>query len=87
MHGEGTYHYTDGGQYTGDFKSTVLYKGLPRPVFDSKRCGYGVRTWTSGSVYEGRWRDNAMNGEGVLTNVLGTVCMYVYKYMYYKYIT
>ena len=60
--GECTYHYADGGMYVGEFKHTKFVKGAVRPVLDSKRHGHGVRTWTNGSIYEGEWKDDLMDG-------------------------
>jgi hypothetical protein len=71
-YGEGTYYFADGGQYSGEYKNSIIKNGLARQVHDSKRHGYGVRTWTSGSVYEGSWASDLMEGEGVLTTVLGS---------------
>ncbi len=52
-HGKGTYYWTSGDTYTGDW-------------FDDKMAGQGVFTRSNGDRYEGQMTDNKMNGKGTL---------------------
>lgn len=52
MHGIGTYKYTSGNEYTGDFDKGVM-------------TGFGKMVYADGSSYEGEWKDNLMCGEGL----------------------
>lgn len=37
------------------------------------RCGHGQHTTTDGSVYDGEWNQDKMNGQGKLTHHSGAV--------------
>lgn len=52
MHGHGTYKFTSGNVYSGNWDNGVMQ-------------GFGKMEYTDGSVYEGEWRGNLMHGEGV----------------------
>ena len=56
----GTFTYTNGGKYVGEFKNNKFY-------------GQGTFTYANGPIYSdgdkyvGEWRDNFKNGQGTLT--------------------
>ena len=52
MHGQGTYKYTSGNEYTGNFEKGVM-------------TGFGKMVYADGSSYEGTWVNNLMSGEGL----------------------
>ena len=52
MHGHGTYKFTSGNVYTGNWANGVMN-------------GFGKMEYCDGSVYEGEWRTNLMHGDGV----------------------
>jgi hypothetical protein len=51
MHGQGTYKFSSGNVYDGNWD-----KGLMN--------GYGRMSYYDGSVYEGNWKNNLMHGDG-----------------------
>ena len=51
MHGQGTYKFSSGNVYIGNWD-----KGLMN--------GYGRMSYYDGSVYEGNWKNNVMHGDG-----------------------
>ena len=53
--GQGTFEWTDGKKYIGEFK-------------DGKRNGQGTFTWPSGTKYVGEFKDGKMHGKGILTS-------------------
>lgn len=52
MHGEGTYKFTSGNEYTGQWNKGVMN-------------GFGKMLYVDGSSYEGQWKENLMHGDGV----------------------
>lgn len=52
--GKGTFTYSDGSKYTGDFKN-----GLPE--------GQGFIIYANGDQYRGGWSQHAPHGEGIMT--------------------
>lgn len=36
------------------------------PIYDSLKHGIGIRKWSSGSLYEGSWKEDKMDGPGKL---------------------
>lgn len=52
MHGRGTYKFTSGNEYCGEWSSNVMN-------------GFGRMVYADGSSYEGNWENNQMHGEGV----------------------
>ena len=57
-HGIGTFTWTTGGVFKGDW-------------VDDKRQGFGIYTHGNGKKYEGGWRNNLFHGEGILYEVNG----------------
>ena len=55
MEGYGTYQWSDGRQYQGQYK-------------DDKKHGFGVYSWTDGRQYEGYWYKGKQHGIGVYYN-------------------
>ena len=55
MHGQGSYRYTSGAVYTGQWSH-------------GKQQGHGKMQYADGSGYEGLWESNLMHGEGVYTD-------------------
>lgn len=55
-HGYGTFHYKEGGKYTGEW-------------VDNKMSGKGILYYIDDKVaYDGQWRDDRLWGYGVLYN-------------------
>lgn len=54
FHGKGTYKYTNGNVYEGEW-------------VDGRKSGQGSQTWPSGEKYEGGWSNNREHGEGTKT--------------------
>ena len=52
--GKGTYTWTDGDEYIGEWKD-----GVPH--------GQGTHTWPSGNKYIGQWKDGKKHGQGTFT--------------------
>ena len=52
--GEGTYKYSDGAEYHGQWKNGRLH-------------GQGTLTYLDGSNYEGQWKNDQRNGQGTYT--------------------
>ena len=52
--GDGTYVYSDGSKYVGQWK-------------DSVKNGEGTYFYTNGSKYVGQWKDDKKNGKGSYT--------------------
>ena len=51
MHGQGTYTWSDGRKYEGEY-------------YMDKKHGYGVYYWADGRRYEGYWQNGKQHGEG-----------------------
>jgi len=51
FHGKGTYKYTNGNVYEGEW-------------VDGRKSGEGTQTWPSGEKYSGSWSNNREHGEG-----------------------
>ena len=60
FNGQGTYTWTDGGKYVGQFK-------------DGKKNGQGTYTWAGGAKYIGQFKNGKMHGQGTKTRWLLTV--------------
>jgi hypothetical protein len=58
--GYGTYKYSDGSVYVGQFK-------------DGKANGYGTCYYANGDKYVGYWKNHKAEGEGSMYNADGTV--------------
>jgi len=55
-HGFGTFYYTDGGKYCGEW-------------YQNRMQGRGVLYYTNGKLaYEGEWQEDKLQGYGVLYN-------------------
>mmetsp|Transcript_1127 Transcript_1127/g.1136 ORF Transcript_1127/g.1136 Transcript_1127/m.1136 type:complete len:89 (-) Transcript_1127:31-297(-) len=54
MHGFGTFLWSDGRKYEGDYENDIKH-------------GHGVFTWPDGKVYDGEWKNGKQEGEGKLT--------------------
>ena len=54
MHGKGLCSFSDGGNYTGEWRN-------------GKAHGVGLYTLASGETYEGEWEDGVLHGEGTVT--------------------
>ncbi len=54
FHGQGTYKYTNGNVYQGEW-------------VDGRKNGQGTQTWGNGEKYEGGWSNNREHGEGIKT--------------------
>lgn len=75
--GKGTFIYTDGARYDGDFVSGKFNgKGVYSWVsgeryagdyVDGKRNGKGIFTWADGARYEGDYVDGKRTGKGIFT--------------------
>jgi hypothetical protein len=52
MHGQGTYKYTSGNVYSGEWVNGMMQ-------------GFGKMVYADGSSYEGTWSNNLMHGDGV----------------------
>lgn len=52
MHGKGTYKFTSGNEYSGDWTTNTMN-------------GFGKMVYADGSSYEGYWDENKMHGEGL----------------------
>ena len=63
--GEGTYKWSTGEVYKGQWK-------------DGKLNGQGIYKWKDGTVYEGQWKDGKKNGQG--TNKWPDKAVYVGQY-------
>jgi len=87
--GEGTYKFSDGDVYTGQFKDSVLngqgtYKFADGRVYegqckDGKFNGQGTFKWPNGRVYEGQFKDSKMDGQGTFKYSDGAVYVGQYK--------
>ncbi|MBE2295431.1 MAG: PEGA domain-containing protein, partial [Phycisphaerales bacterium] len=75
QNGEGTYHYPDGSQYTGQFRNaqmhgrgTYIYAGRGEKYIGEWRNGaingQGVYYYRSGNRYEGQWHNSRKSGQG-----------------------
>ena len=58
--GNGSYKFSDGGQYDGSWK-------------DGRYSGYGVCSWEDGRCYRGEWRNGMAHGKGIETYADKTV--------------
>ena len=58
MSGSGTYHYSDGGVYRGEWKN-------------NQHCGMGIYQFPNATVYEGEWENNVMDGTGFFVDHTG----------------
>lgn len=54
FHGKGTYKYTNGNVYEGDW-------------VDGRKNGQGTQIWSNGEKYEGGWSNNREHGQGTKT--------------------
>jgi len=83
VNGSGTYKYSDGEVYVGQFKDnnkngSGTYKYSNGDVYvgqfkDNISNGSGTYKWTNGEVYVGQWKDDKMNGQGTLKYPNGKV--------------
>ncbi len=64
--GYGTYVFTSGSSYTGDF-------------VDGQMHGWGRCTYTNGNIYEGEWKLHMPNGSGILITKNGDISAGVFK--------
>jgi hypothetical protein len=55
MHGKGTFTWSDGRKFTGEF-------------LDNSKCGYGEMTWPDGRAFKGDWKNDKMHGKGLYKN-------------------
>ncbi|KAK3087614.1 hypothetical protein FSP39_008381, partial [Pinctada imbricata] len=62
---KGIYLFPNGDKYDGEYQH-----GSDGSL---DRCGYGVHTTTEGTVYEGEWSKDKMNGKGKLSHPSGAV--------------
>lgn len=82
-HGKGTYRWTDGSSYEGDFKeddrhglgifhwdNNQTYKG---DYLKDERTGEGVYTWPDGSEYRGSFLNGKRHGQGTFYNSNGNI--------------
>lgn len=51
MHGQGTFTWSDGRKYVGDY-------------VNDKKEGHGVFTWPDGREYDGNWKNGKQHGDG-----------------------
>ncbi len=54
FHGQGTYKYTNGNVYEGEW-------------VDGRKSGQGTQTWANGEKYTGAWSNNREHGQGTKT--------------------
>ena len=62
MHGRGSYLYSNGCQYVGEFEHGV-------------RSGSGKQIWTSGHLYVGDWKHDAPHGFGMFVDGTSSVSL------------
>lgn len=77
--GKGTFTYTNGNKYTGDWVDGRYYgqgtfsrkdgSSYTGAWVDNKYDGQGTYTWPSGNKYTGAWSNNLRNGTGEFYNV------------------
>ena len=83
VNGQGTYTWSDGEQYVGEWKGNKK-NGLGTYTFadgdkyvgewkDDKKNGQGTYTSSDGDQYVGEFEDNLLNGKGILTFADGSV--------------
>ncbi len=75
--GQGTYKYSDGVKYKGQWKNsrldgqgTITYLDGSKYVGqwkNNQRHGQGTYIYPDGSKYVGQWKNGQMNGQGTLT--------------------
>ena len=80
--GQGTYQYSNGDKYKGQWKNnrldgqgTLTYLDGSKYVGqwkNNKRHGQGTYIYPDGSKYVGRFKDGQMNGQGTLTHLDGS---------------
>lgn len=58
MHGEGVYHYSDGGVYRGSWRQ-------------GQRHGQGSYEFSNGTLYEGEWQHQLFHGTGLFIDSNG----------------
>ena len=59
MHGEGTFTWTDGKKYIGNYRNDI-------------KTGWGTYIFQDGSKYLGNFKNGKMHGKGVFSNSLGS---------------
>ena len=57
--GEGTYKWSDGDEYTGQW------------IDGEWKDGEGTFKWSNGTAYKGQWKNGMPNGKGTYTNING----------------
>ena len=87
--GRGTFTYTDGSKYTGEWKngkwhgegiSTLRGVGTYDGEFkDDEYHGLGTFTYTDGSKYAGEWKNGKWHGEGTYTAEDGSITKGIWK--------
>jgi hypothetical protein len=87
INGKGTFKYSNGNVYEGNFKDATLdgqgtftyadgeFKGgkYIGQFKNNKANGKGVFNYASGDKYDGGWEDNTLSGYGVFTYANGKV--------------
>eukprot|EP00747_Dinoflagellata_sp_TGD_P218501 gnl/TRDRNA2_/TRDRNA2_90741_c0_seq1.p1 gnl/TRDRNA2_/TRDRNA2_90741_c0~~gnl/TRDRNA2_/TRDRNA2_90741_c0_seq1.p1 ORF type:complete len:102 (+),score=13.05 gnl/TRDRNA2_/TRDRNA2_90741_c0_seq1:118-423(+) len=74
MHGKGTYYYSKGGRYEGDWLKNVRHgegtfffangEKYAGAYVDDKKHGKGLYTYADGTIYEGTWQEgNRVDGQ------------------------
>ncbi len=71
MHGHGTYFYSDGRKYVGEYKKDK--KDVKRKKLSIIDQGFGKYFWNDGKNYEGYWKDGKQNGKGKLILKTGEI--------------
>ena len=79
--GYGTYMFSNGNKYIGDFKNssfngkgTYYYANSTKyegNFADNKRNGEGTFYYANGSIYKGNWKDDNINGFGIYSFASG----------------
>ena len=64
MHGKGTFKWSNGKKYKGEWSN-------------DERNGTGEMEYTSVKVYNGEWKDNKRNGEGTLREANGDLFKHI----------
>lgn len=81
-HGYGTFTWTYGGSYAGNWKNGVFH-GSGKRIWhtgdsyegtwkNGQRHGNGVMTWSSNMTYNGKWKFDQEHGKGIITYPGGT---------------
>ena len=66
MHGQGSYFYTNGNVYVGNY-------------FNGYKHGYGIITYSSGEKFSGYFKNNLRHGKGTFSDINGKEKLIEYR--------